>query len=345
MTQHVAFTVTEGGVFLLLGTKTYTLNNEHPAYQQVLRALHNREYNKIPGLLDINQAVKDFFLGGDPEFEVHDGIVHYKGRAYTEAVSEKILRMTRQGMAPAPLLNFLRKVRENPSATAQRELFLFVTANGFLIHEDGDIIAYKAVREDYGSVHVAPNGTYLDNSVGNIVEMPRNEVDDNRDVTCSNGLHFAAREYARGFTGGPRLMILKVNPKDVVSIPSDANNRKGRCCRYEVIAEIEEEYMKDTGLPEREVYTDEDFQDGKITVQPMTDWPAFGQMADTTDGLDPNDDWPSADEPDDEDDLLVYDDSTLSYDSDDEDDDPVDNEERALSSWLDDEDDRERWRF
>ena len=32
-------------------------------------------------------------------------------------------------------------------------------------------------------------------------------------------------------------MILKINPANVVSIPSDYDNAKGRCCEYEVIAE------------------------------------------------------------------------------------------------------------
>jgi DNA-binding XRE family transcriptional regulator len=36
-----------------------------------------------------------------------------------------------------------------------------------------------------------------------------------------------------------RLMLLKVNPADVVSIPSDYNNTKGRCWKYEVIDEID----------------------------------------------------------------------------------------------------------
>ena len=33
-------------------------------------------------------------------------------------------------------------------------------------------------------------------------------------------------------------MLLKINPADVVSIPIDYNNSKGRCCRYEVIKEL-----------------------------------------------------------------------------------------------------------
>ena len=55
--------------------------------------------------------------------------------------------------------------------------------------------------------------------------------------TCSYGLHFCSEGYLRHF-GGDRVVILKINPRDVVSIPTDYNNTKGRCCRYEVIGEV-----------------------------------------------------------------------------------------------------------
>lgn len=35
--------------------------------------------------------------------------------------------------------------------------------------------------------------------------------------------------------------MVKVNPKNVVAIPSDYNNMKGRACEYEVIGVINEE--------------------------------------------------------------------------------------------------------
>jgi len=78
----------------------------------------------------------------------------------------------------------------------------------------------------------------MDNSVGNVLEMPRNEVDADKDRTCSTGLHFCSYDYLKSFHG-ERVVVLKINPKDVVSIPSDYNNSKGRTCRYEVVDEIE----------------------------------------------------------------------------------------------------------
>jgi hypothetical protein len=41
-----------------------------------------------------------------------------------------------------------------------------------------------------------------------------------------------------GHFGGERTVIVKINPADVVSIPSDYNDAKGRACRYEVIGEL-----------------------------------------------------------------------------------------------------------
>lgn len=80
----------------------------------------------------------------------------------------------------------------------------------------------------------------MDNSVGQTVSMPRNEVDNDRHRTCSNGLHFAAWDYASGYSGDTLIMI-KVNPSNVVAIPSDYNNQKGRASQYEVLGIIDEE--------------------------------------------------------------------------------------------------------
>jgi hypothetical protein len=75
------------------------------------------------------------------------------------------------------------------------------------------------------------------NAPGCVVEMERNAVDDNKDQTCSTGLHFCGMSYLSHF-GGERTVIVKINPRDVVSIPSDYNDAKGRACRYEVIGEL-----------------------------------------------------------------------------------------------------------
>jgi hypothetical protein len=65
--------------------------------------------------------------------------------------------------------------------------------------------------------------------------MPREEVDEDPNRTCSTGLHVACFDYAKDF--GERLIEVKVNPRDVVAVPVDYNGTKLRCCQFEVIRE------------------------------------------------------------------------------------------------------------
>lgn len=151
----------------------------------------------------------------------------------------KILEMDRKGEDCTKLLNFLENLVLNPSQSSVDELFLFLEKNKMPLTDDGCFLAYKRVRQDYKDCH---SGTF-DNRVGKIVQMPREQVNANRYETCSTGLHFCSKDYLGHFYGD-NIMVLKINPKDVVSIPNDYNESKGRCCRYEVIAQLENEESK-----------------------------------------------------------------------------------------------------
>ena len=132
------------------------------------------------------------------------------------------------------MVNFMDNLYQNPSKRAVDELYGFLEKGNLPITPDGHFLAYKKVREDYKDCH---SGT-MDNSIGQVVEMERYNVDDNKDNTCSTGLHFCSKDYLNSF-GGARTVIVKINPRDVVSIPSDYNQTKGRACRYEVVGEID----------------------------------------------------------------------------------------------------------
>ncbi|MHA1290409.1 MAG: hypothetical protein ACTSPB_23760 [Candidatus Thorarchaeota archaeon] len=137
----------------------------------------------------------------------------------------------------------MTNLKDNPSKRAVDELYGFLEKNLLPLTPDGHFVAYKKVRDNYMDIH---SGTF-NNSVGQICEMARNEVDEDKDRTCSSGLHFCSLEYLPSFGGwsGSRVMLVKINPRDVVSIPSDYNNSKGRACRYEVIGEHTTERTQD----------------------------------------------------------------------------------------------------
>ena len=83
------------------------------------------------------------------------------------------------------------------------------------------------------------SGTF-DNSVGQSVTMQRRKVDDNCNHGCSDGLHVGALDYVEGYRNEgneDKVVIVKVNPQDVVSVPTDSECQKVRCCSYEVVAD------------------------------------------------------------------------------------------------------------
>jgi hypothetical protein len=160
----------------------------------------------------------------------------FKSYDLADAIVAKAIKMSTEGFDTAPLVNFIENLYQNPSKTAIDELFLFLEQSELPITPDGHFIAYKIVRNDYLDIY----SVKFDNSVGAVCEMERFEVDDKRTNTCSSGLHFCSKGYLPhyGQTNDSRCMLVKINPADVVSIPNDYNNAKGRTCKYEVVGEV-----------------------------------------------------------------------------------------------------------
>lgn len=241
-----------GGASILHNGELTAVPSDHPKFRQIVDLLRLRDFDNAIALMDTRSAVRQW-IDAHPRLELRNDRLHLDGEEFSDIITEKALNMIERGNSAQPLVFFLTNVRLNPSSTAQNELLLFCEANDFMIDETGCIVAYKSVRGDYTDIH---SGKF-DNSVGTVNAMPRRSVDDRRDVTCSYGLHFASYEYAANWAGAidgvnRRLMVLQVNPADVVSIPNDYGNQKGRCCRYKVVGE-----MKTTNpLPPREVYTE-----------------------------------------------------------------------------------------
>ena len=90
--------------------------------------------------------------------------------------------------------------------------------------------------------------------------MPRHKVDDRSENTCSHGLHFCSQSYLPHYAGGTgRILLLKIDPADVVSIPTDYNNAKGRACKYWVEADLSREQQ----------LVVEDYTSPKVLNQPV----------------------------------------------------------------------------
>lgn len=159
--------------------------------------------------------------------------VSYNGEVLTGVLVERILAQLAEGFDIMPMVRFLENLYQNPAEYAREELYLWLENSDLPITEDGCFLAYKKVNDNFTSCH----DSRTKNDVGTVVSMPRYEVDTVRAHTCSTGLHFCSKGYLGSF-GGAKIVLLKVNPADVVSIPSDYSNSKGRAWKYEVLSVV-----------------------------------------------------------------------------------------------------------
>ena len=236
----VPFMFVDGNLTLVLNNQSYQVLPDHINYKMILEALPTATAEELLDIVDVEKAVANF---SDGLVEIKNGQVTYEGEVVHGSISKRILEFMSKGLPFEPLVTFLNNLMENPSMQSQKELYDFLEHEHLPITEDGHFLAYKAVRSDYKDKY---RGVF-DNSVGKVVSMQRAKVDDNRSRGCSDGLHAGALNYVAGYgsvESGDRIVIVKINPKDVVSVPSDCNCEKLRTCRYEVVGEYEGELLK-----------------------------------------------------------------------------------------------------
>lgn len=217
-------------VVVMINNNSHTINPSHMFYEKILAAIKAEEWDQVREYIEPRKVVLNY---GQGNIAIQGNKFFWQGKEMHNTLTTRIIEMFQGGFPIEPMVKFMENLMENPSHRAVTELYGFLERGKLPITPDGYFLAYKKVRKDYLDVH---SGT-IDNSVGKTVTMPRNAVNDNCNDTCSTGLHFCSRDYLRKF-GGDRVMILKIHPKDVVSIPVDYHNTKGRCCEYQVIGEL-----------------------------------------------------------------------------------------------------------
>lgn len=244
-------------IMIVVDNKPHNVNRTHPAYQQVLDAIKTGDDATVRDLIEPKKAVLKFAQGN---VTIEGSRLFWKHRELHSTLAARMIAMLGEGFDIKPMAAFMENLMQNPSKRAIDELYGFLEVGQLPITPDGHFLAYKKVRDDFydvytGTVLNAPAHkmtqeqrwsmpvvsnhddrvtVFINDSGLTEITMDRSLVDDDKDRTCSNGLHFCSRDYLTSF-GGSQIVILKINPADVVSIPSDYNNTKGRTCRYQVL--------------------------------------------------------------------------------------------------------------
>lgn len=245
------YIISATSITLFLNGKPVKVSKDAPVYAAVIKAFRLPEAEQEQAILaaldkrNVNKNIKEkgFIVNGDE--------VTFEGEKLPAPLAQKIVSLIRENLPVELFKNFWRNLKLNPSASSVAELYDFLAYKELPITEDGCFLAYKGVQNDYYSVMgntstvvlkgKVDKGGHIYNGIGEVIEVRRNSVDDDRRNTCSFGVHAGSLDYARGW--GQRRVVVKINPKDVVSVPQDCSCQKLRCCGYTVVQDLVEEIV------------------------------------------------------------------------------------------------------
>jgi hypothetical protein len=240
--MSVPFMYVNGVFTLVLCGKVTQISPDHPCYGLIKKNIKTATEEQLLELIDTTKALSTYINSTHSKRVTIQGeSVYFDGHIVHNTISKRIIEFMKEGLPFKHLLLFLENLSSNPSYNSQKELYDFLEHKNLPITEDGCFLAYKAIRNNWFDKY---SGT-INNSIGNIIEIDRSKVDDNRQNECSKGLHCGTLEYVDSYgNNSDRLIIVKINPKDVVSVPTDYSYQKLRCCRYKVIKEFTNDLNK-----------------------------------------------------------------------------------------------------
>jgi hypothetical protein len=239
-----AMLLTNGTLTVILdsGAEILTARNDHPRWTDIIAAFKAQNENLLRGLLSM-KAVMEIYSNGDLTI---DGTgVLFQGRPLHGVDVDRVLAFQRDGLPYRPIANYIGRCRKNTSQRAIVELYSWLEHRHITLTPDGKFIGYKGVRGNFYSVYgntetrvqmgVTDSEGHILNEIGKTIEIDRSCVSDDFRNPCGPGLHVGSLAYANGW--GQRVILVEVDPADVVSIPSDCDCQKLRCCKYRVVGE------------------------------------------------------------------------------------------------------------
>lgn len=240
------FNITSNGetsnVAVLVDGRIVQADSNHPNYQTIVDALLSGQAVDSD-LFDIEAGVVRRFQQVSERVSVANGKVFFDGDEVAGPLAEQVNRAVESGLDDyLPLVKFWENLASNPNEHSRENLYRWLKAHEFTITDDGLLLGYKGVRQSengYQSVHrgsAVVNGEVIEGNIpnqpGSVITMPRSDVQHDPSVGCHTGLHVGTWNYANDF--GSVVLEVHVNPRDVVSVPTDCGDAKLRTCRYEV---------------------------------------------------------------------------------------------------------------
>jgi hypothetical protein len=231
------------GTWTVISDTVHTFDKDHPNYAVLIAAIKANDITAFEKAVSVGRSIQEWSYDN---FLFEEGVLKYHGEEIDASISAIITEMITEGFDHLPMLRFLERLFKNPSYTAIHELYSWLAKKSLAITPDGCFLAFKYVSIYNGDEKVdamgrtVKSGDFVDsysktyrNNIEDVNTMPRHKVDDNREEGCSTGFHVGTKDFV---SSHGNIIICKIDPADVVSIPSDCNCQKLRCCEYEVVS-------------------------------------------------------------------------------------------------------------
>ena len=248
---------------VVIGTQSYQFDHTHPEYDNLRSCVMEGQQDEFLELIDTASVIEDWSEGN---FEMRDGFLFYEDEQVASQPTQRVCDLIKGGHDHKPMLNYLDKLYQNVSNRAVMESYDWCSHKGLPITPDGMLVGYKGVAVYTGEDttdkmgNIITEGDLVDKYTGNSFRnntmdspsMNRRKVSDDCTQGCAAGLHVGTYEYANSWAGsGGKVVLVKFDPADIVSVPTDCEHQKMRVSGYTVIGIARD-------IIEEAVYMDED---------------------------------------------------------------------------------------
>ena len=233
-------------ITVVVDGEMYVADDQHPLFDEIVAAAVDGD-ESVVDLFDTSRRAAAVLENLSDRVQVANSRVWVDQTEVDDVFADLLIDLLDEGTENyQPYVNFLEKVYSNTSEGIRENLSRWLKAEKFTILDNGNILGYRGLNSDYTSKHAGPgivNGAsvngHLDNSVGNVVELPVELVEVNAARGCAPGLHVGTYEYASGWAGyGGVIVSVEVDPRHVRSVPYECESHKMRVSKYRVLDTI-----------------------------------------------------------------------------------------------------------
>jgi hypothetical protein len=225
------YTITNKSITLVVDGEILVFNKDsYPRFAELCGALFREDFEAAELLASPKKQLQKWLK--DSSFDMRDNHLYYLGDRIGDDISGRILEMAEGGADPRCWMHFYARLQRNPSWRSVQQLYGFMQHTGIQITDEGMIRAYKSVNADMKDFYTRT----IDNSPGQLIQYPRNRISDDPNHACHEGLHAGSLEYALNFGYQRVIVIVEIDPMNVVCVPYDHTQQKMRICEYKVIS-------------------------------------------------------------------------------------------------------------